>query len=69
MLEDFFENRNLFQDNLYNKRVRPSKNEPQQGISYLERVREGGERKRGWEGQQAVIFKVRVRFGRDRGER
>jgi hypothetical protein len=30
--------------NLYNKRVRPIKNEPQQGISYLERLREGGER-------------------------
>ncbi len=27
---------------LYNKRVRPTKNEPQQGISYLERAREGG---------------------------
>jgi hypothetical protein len=27
--------------NLYNKRVRPTKNEPQQGISYLEREREG----------------------------
>jgi hypothetical protein len=26
---------------LYNKRVRPTKNEPQQGISYLEREREG----------------------------
>jgi len=28
--------------NLYNKRARPTKNEPQQGISYLEREREGG---------------------------
>ena len=26
---------------LYNKRVRPTKNEPQQGISYLEIEREG----------------------------
>jgi hypothetical protein len=25
---------------LYNKRVHPTKNEPQQGISYLERERE-----------------------------
>ena len=31
--------------NLYNKRVCPTKNEPQQGISYLER--EGGVRERG----------------------
>jgi hypothetical protein len=30
-----------FHTNLYNKRVRPTKNEPQQGISYLERAREG----------------------------
>ncbi len=48
--------------NLYNKRVCPTKNEPQQGISYLERARaggEGGEREGGgWAGQQ-VIFKVR----------
>ncbi len=47
-------------NNLYNKRVRPTKNEPQQGISYLERAREGvreRERERGgWAGQQAVIF-------------
>jgi hypothetical protein len=27
---------------LYNKRVRPTKNEPQQGISYLDRARGGG---------------------------
>ncbi len=27
--------------NLYNKRVRPTKKEPQQGIFYLERNREG----------------------------
>jgi hypothetical protein len=36
---------------LYNKRVRPNKNEPeQQGISYLEREREGV-RERGAAGQ------------------
>jgi hypothetical protein len=29
------------ENNLYNKRVRPTKNEPQQGISNLEREREG----------------------------
>ena len=29
---------------LYNKRVRPTKNEPQPGILYLERAREGDER-------------------------
>jgi hypothetical protein len=35
---------------LYNKRACPTKNEPQQGISYLERARAGGERERemGW---------------------
>ncbi len=27
--------------NLYNKRVRPTKNKPQQGISYLKRAKEG----------------------------
>ncbi len=48
--------------NLYNKRVRPTKKEPQQqGISYLEiqreGVREGGG---GRAGQQAVIFKVKL---------
>jgi hypothetical protein len=36
---------------LYNKRVCPTKNEPQQGISYLERARERGERERGVGGQ------------------
>ncbi len=37
-------------NNLYNKRVRPTKKEPQQqGISYLEREREGVRRER--EGQ------------------
>jgi hypothetical protein len=36
------------QNNLYNKRVRLSKNEPQQqGISYLEREGEGGGGDRG----------------------
>ncbi len=35
--------------NLYNKRACPTKKEPQQGISYLEREREGV-RERGWEG-------------------
>ena len=30
----------------YKKRVRPTKNEPQQGISYLERERDRGERER-----------------------
>jgi hypothetical protein len=34
-------------NNLYNKTVRPTKNEPQQGISYLEREREGA-REREW---------------------
>jgi hypothetical protein len=31
---------------LYNKRARPTKNEPEQVISYLEREREGCERER-----------------------
>jgi hypothetical protein len=35
--------------NLYNKRVCPTKNEPQQGISYLEREG-GGEREKGGRG-------------------
>ncbi len=42
---------------LFNKRACPTKNEPQQGISYLEREG-GGERERGWAGQQIGIFKV-----------
>ncbi len=56
----------------YNKRVRPTKNEPQQqGISYVEREKEGCVRERGgWAGQQAGIFKVRLGLeeieGRDR---
>jgi hypothetical protein len=36
--------------NLYNKRACPTKNEPQQGISYLEREREGVREREGWEG-------------------
>ncbi len=54
---------------LYNKRVCPTKNEPQQGISYTEREKEEvWEREKGqWAGQQAGIFKVR--FGRDREDR
>jgi hypothetical protein len=52
---------------LYNKRACPTKNEPQQGISYLERER-AGEREReglaGWQaGQQAGIFKVMLGLG------
>ncbi len=54
---------------LYNKGVRPTKNEPQQGISYLERgteerrgererEREGGVQEREREG--GGIFKVRL---------
>ncbi len=35
---------------LYNKRVRPTKNEPQQRISYLEREREGVRESQGREG-------------------
>ncbi len=49
---------------LYNKRVCPTKNEPQQqGLSYLER--EGvGEKERGrWAGLQAGKFKVRLGLG------
>jgi hypothetical protein len=46
---------------LYNKRVCPIKNEPQQqGISYLEREREGVRERGGRAGQQAGIFKVRL---------
>jgi hypothetical protein len=59
-------NYNLFVSNLYNKCVQRTKNEPQQGISYLERAREGaGVREReGWvAGQQAVIFKMRLGLG------
>jgi hypothetical protein len=55
--------------NLYNKRVCPTKNEPQQGISYLEREREGvnekrvggGEREREWSGEQ-VSRQSHLRF-------
>jgi hypothetical protein len=47
-------------NNLYNKRVCPTKNEPQQGISYLEREREGVRERGagGWAGQQPGTFKV-----------
>jgi hypothetical protein len=48
---------------LYNKRVCPTKNEPQQGISYLERAREGGERegegvreRERWVGRSAGLY-------------
>ncbi len=51
---------------LYNKRVRPTKNEPQQGISYLEREREGWER-RGWADGQSGILKVRLGLGEIEG--
>jgi hypothetical protein len=54
-----------FNNLLYNKRVRPTKNEPQQGISYLERARDGDERER--VGQQAVICKVRSGLGKIKG--
>ena len=56
----------MYQIYIIKEFVQP-KIEPQQGISYLERAREGSEREGGmggWEGQQAVIF--RIRFGRDR---
>jgi hypothetical protein len=50
---------------LHNKRVCPTKNEPQQqGISYLERQ----ERERGGQaGGQESIFKVRLGFGEIEG--
>jgi hypothetical protein len=50
---------------LYNKRACPTKNEPQQGISYMERERAGlRERGAGWQaGQQAGIFKVMLGLG------
>jgi hypothetical protein len=45
---------------LYNKRARPTKNEPQQqGISYLEREREGEKEGVRRVVGQAGIFKVR----------
>jgi len=37
---------------MYNKRVRPTKNEPQQGITYLEREREGVRDREGRAGRQ-----------------
>jgi hypothetical protein len=52
---------------LHNKRVRPSKNEPQQqGISYLEREREGVREAEGW-GSRSSIFKVRLGLGEIEG--
>ncbi len=53
----------MYDNLLYNKRVRPTKTEPQQGISYLERAREREKEREGWVG-----FKVRLGL-RDRGER
>jgi hypothetical protein len=47
---------------LYNKRACPTKNEPQQEISYLEREREGGERERGvGRGKRERCVRVRER--------
>jgi hypothetical protein len=46
---------------LYNKRVCPTKNEPQQQeISYLNREREGVREWGVWAGQQAGVFKVKL---------
>jgi hypothetical protein len=59
--------------NLYYKRARPTKNEPLQGISYLEREREGCDREREevterWAGGSVGrIFKVRFGRKRERG--
>jgi hypothetical protein len=52
-----------------NKRVCPTKNEPQQqGISYLESERKGvRERERGGPAGQAGIFKVRLGLGEIEG--
>jgi hypothetical protein len=57
---------NFFIPYLYNKRVCPTKNEPQQGISYLEREREGV---RESERCGRVSRQAYLRFSRDRGER
>jgi hypothetical protein len=52
MKQSFFENEyekynyTKIDNLLYNKRVRPTKNEPQQGISYLKRVAGEGQRER-----------------------
>ncbi len=54
-------------NNLYNKRVSPTTNEPQKGISYLEREREGERERGGCAGHQADIFKVRVGLGEIKG--
>jgi hypothetical protein len=48
----FFANKRRL-NNLYNTRVRPTKNEPQQGISYLERARKGVRERQGWVGWTA----------------
>ncbi len=48
---------------LYNKRACPTINEPQQGISYLERERAGVREREGLAGRQAGIFKVRLGLG------
>jgi hypothetical protein len=46
------------------KRVYPTKNEPQQqGISYLDREKEGVRERGVWAGQQAGIFKVKLGLG------
>ncbi len=47
--------------NLYNKRQCPSKNEPQQGISYLEREGEGM-RERGGQAGEQVSRQAFLRF-------
>ncbi len=47
--------------NLYNKRACPTKNQPQQGISYLEREREGVREREGWVGEQ-VSRQAYLRF-------
>jgi hypothetical protein len=55
---------------LFNKRVCPTKNEPQQqGISYLDREREGVGERGMWAGQQTGIFKVRLGLGEIEGRR
>ncbi len=47
-----------------NKSVRPTKNESQQqGISYLDREREGVRERGVWAGQKAGIYKVKLSLG------
>jgi hypothetical protein len=48
--------------NLYNKRACPTKNEPQQGISYLERERAGVRDREGLAGRQ-VSRQAYLRLG------